>query len=41
VQIEEVGRAAAMLLVDKLNGTNGKIHPLIKISTDLIVRNSC
>ena len=41
VQIEEVGRAAAMLLVDKLNGTNGKIHPLVKISTDLIVRNSC
>lgn len=41
VQIEEVGRAAASLLVDKLNSTNGKIHPVVKIPTDLIIRNSC
>lgn len=41
VQIEEVGRKAASILIDKLNGTNGKVHPLVKVQTDLIVRNSC
>jgi len=41
VQIEEVGRAAANILVDKLNGINGKQHPLVKISTELIIRSSC
>jgi LacI family transcriptional regulator len=41
VQIEEVGKAAAAILIDKLNGTNGKAHPLVKIQTELIVRNSC
>lgn len=41
VQIDEVGRTAASILVGKLNGTNGKVHPLIKIPTELIIRDSC
>lgn len=41
VQIEEVGKAAASILINKLNGTNGKVHPLVKIPTELIIRNSC
>ena len=41
VQIEEVGKAAAELLIEKFNGTNDKLHPIVKIPTDLIVRNSC
>jgi len=41
VQIEEVGRAAATLLIERLNNTNGKAHSLIKIPTELIIRNSC
>lgn len=41
VQIEEVGRTAAKILVDKLKGTNGKPHPMIKIPTELIIRGSC
>jgi len=41
VQIEEVGKAAASILIDKLNGTNGKVHPIVKVPTDLIIRNSC
>lgn len=41
VQIEEVGKAAADILVTKLKGLNGKSHPLLKIPTDLIVRGSC
>lgn len=41
VQIEEVGRTAAKILVKKLNGTNGKVQPIIKISTNLIIRDSC
>jgi DNA-binding LacI/PurR family transcriptional regulator len=41
VQIEEVGRAAATLLIERLNNPNGKEHSLIKIPTELIIRNSC
>jgi LacI family transcriptional regulator len=41
VQIEEVGKAAATLLIDRLNNSNGKTHSLIKIPTELIIRNSC
>jgi DNA-binding LacI/PurR family transcriptional regulator len=41
VQIEEVGRTAANLLVDKLKGTNGHAHPVVKIPAELIIRNSC
>lgn len=41
VQIDEVGRAAAKLLVDKLKNSNGKSHSVIKIPTELIIRNSC
>lgn len=41
VQIDEVGRTAASILINKLNGTNGKVHPLIKIPTELIIRDSC
>ncbi|MCJ7552820.1 MAG: LacI family transcriptional regulator [Ignavibacteriaceae bacterium] len=41
VQIEEVGKAAATLLIERLNNSNGKAHSLIKIPTELIIRNSC
>ncbi len=41
VQIEEVGKAAATLLMERLNCSNGKSHSLIKIPTELIIRNSC
>ncbi|MEO8232201.1 MAG: LacI family DNA-binding transcriptional regulator [Ignavibacteriota bacterium] len=41
VQIEEVGKAAATLLMERLNSSNGKSHSLIKIPTELIIRNSC
>lgn len=41
VQIEEVGKAAANLLIDRLNNSNGTHHSLIKIPTELIIRNSC
>lgn len=41
VQIEEVGKAAASLLIERLNHSNGKHHSLIKIPTELIIRNSC
>ncbi|MDP2364315.1 MAG: substrate-binding domain-containing protein, partial [Ignavibacteria bacterium] len=41
VQIEEVGRTAANILVNKLNGSNGKVFPLVKIPTALIIRGSC
>lgn len=41
VQIEEVGKAAASLLMSRLNDSNGKAHSLIKIPTELIIRNSC
>jgi LacI family transcriptional regulator len=41
VQIEEVGKAAATLLLQRLNNSNGKAHSLIKISTELIIRGSC
>lgn len=44
VQIEELGKAAASVLMTKLNGNNdnnGKLHPMIKIPTKLIIRESC
>lgn len=41
VQIEEVGKAAADLLVEKLNQSNGEPRKLIKIPTELIIRGSC
>jgi LacI family transcriptional regulator len=41
VQIEEVGKRAAGLLIERLNNPNGKAHSLIKIPTELIIRNSC
>jgi LacI family transcriptional regulator len=41
VQIEEVGKTAASLLIERLNKSNGKAHSLIKIPTELIIRNSC
>jgi DNA-binding LacI/PurR family transcriptional regulator len=41
VQIEKVGKTAAQKLIDKLNGNNGKLQTLIKIPTELIIRNSC
>jgi len=41
VQIEEVGKTAANLLIERLNKSNGKTHSLIKIPTELIIRNSC
>lgn len=41
VQIEQVGKAAAELLIERLNKSNGKHHSLIKIPTELIIRNSC
>jgi DNA-binding LacI/PurR family transcriptional regulator len=41
VQIEEVGRAASTLLIERLNNSNGKVHSLIKIPTELIIRGSC
>lgn len=41
VQIDEVGKAAAKLLIERLNQANGHEHSLIKISTELIIRKSC
>jgi LacI family transcriptional regulator len=41
VQIDEVGKAAAKLLIERLNHTNGHEHSLIKIPTELIIRKSC
>lgn len=41
VQIEEVGKAAANLLIERLMEPNGKDHSLVKIPTELIIRNSC
>ncbi|HMN25574.1 MAG TPA: LacI family DNA-binding transcriptional regulator [Ignavibacteriaceae bacterium] len=41
VQIEEVGKVAAKLLIERLNNSNGKSHSSIKIPTELIIRNSC
>jgi len=41
VQIEEVGRAAAKLLVNRLKGLNGQVQHLVKIPAELIIRKSC
>lgn len=41
VQIDEVGKAAAKLLIERLNQSNGHTQSLIKIPTELIIRNSC
>ena len=41
VQIEKVGKTAASILVNRLNGSNGKARSLVKIPTELIIRESC
>jgi len=41
VQIEEVGRKAADLLVKRMNSDNSKKTSRIKISTGLVIRSSC
>ena len=41
VQIEEVGKTAANILLNRLSDTNGKAHSLVKIPTELIIRESC
>ncbi len=41
VQISEVGKASAELVIEKLKNSNGKSPVLIKIPTKLIIRNSC
>ena len=41
VQIEEVGKTAANILVNRLTEMNGKGHSLVKIPTELIIRGSC
>ena len=41
VNIEEVGRAAANILLEKLNSNNGKANSLVKIPTELVIRKSC
>jgi len=41
VQIEEVGRTAADILMKKIKGKDNTSHPVIKISAKLIIRGSC
>jgi len=41
VQIEEVGKTAADILMKKIQGRNDPSHPVIRISTKLIIRGSC
>lgn len=41
VQIEEVGKTAADVLMNKIQGKNNPLHPVIKISTKLVKRGSC
>lgn len=41
IEIEEVGRSAARLLMDKLKSTNGLNNISRRISTRLVVRDSC
>ncbi|MDO8548775.1 MAG: LacI family DNA-binding transcriptional regulator [Ignavibacteria bacterium] len=41
VQIEEVGKTAAEILMKKIQGRNGSSHPVVKISTQLVIRGSC
>jgi LacI family transcriptional regulator len=41
VQIEEVGKTAADVLMKKIQGKNNSLHPVIKISTKLVIRGSC
>ena len=41
VQIDEVGRVAAKLLIDRLNNSNGEARSVIDIPTELIIRKSC
>ena len=41
VQIDEVGKTAADILMKKIQGQNNPSHPIVRISTKLIVRGSC
>jgi LacI family transcriptional regulator len=41
VQIEEVGKTAADILMKKIYGRIDPSHPVIRISTKLIIRDSC
>ena len=41
VQIEEVGKTAADILMKKIQGRNDPSHPVVKIATKLILRGSC
>lgn len=41
VQIEEVGKTAADILMKKIQGRNDPSHPVIRLSTKLIIRDSC
>jgi LacI family transcriptional regulator len=41
VQIEEVGKTAADILLKKIQGRNDPSHPVVRISAKLIIRGSC
>ncbi len=41
VQIEEVGKTAADILMKKIQGRTNSSHPVVKIATKLILRGSC
>jgi LacI family transcriptional regulator len=41
VQIEEVGKTAANILMKKIHGRNDPTHPVVRISAQLVIRGSC
>jgi len=41
VQIEEVGKTAADILIKKIQRRNDTSHPVVRISTQLVIRGSC
>ena len=41
VQIEEVGKTAADILMKKIQRRNDASHPVVRISTQLVIRGSC
>jgi DNA-binding LacI/PurR family transcriptional regulator len=41
VQIEEVGKTAANILMKKIQGRNDPTHPVVRISAQLVIRGSC
>jgi LacI family transcriptional regulator len=41
VQIEEVGKTSANILMNKIQGRNDPSHPVVRISAQLIIRGSC